>query len=237
MFPTKKIKFDLTREPLPSGWAVGAYVDWGMIRRCWEAGAAEWWLRHRWCIDGRELGLRSEGWDVCRREAVVRRRMGVPVVEGVDWAGYTSVEMWVDGLCQSEVGDGFPLAEAAEALDAMARGVPFSLACEASGLAPETVTGWRRRHPKVDALFTRARAMSAKPLAEKIMRSEDWRAAAWMLERNVGKEVFRQESVPEKLVIEINVSRDQQIARDNGVIDVTPEPVDAKVVSQLPAKR
>lgn len=80
--------------------------------------------------------------------------------------------------------------------------------------------------------------MAAKPLVEKVMQSEDWRAAAWMLERNVGREAFRQEvAQQDKLVIEINVSRDQQIARDNGVIDVTPEPVNAKVVAELPAKR
>jgi hypothetical protein len=96
----------------------------------------------------------------------------------------------------------------------------------------------RQTRPQIDQLFVQARALAARPLVEKVMRSEDWRAAAWMLERNVGKEEFRQDRVQQdKLVIEINVSRDKQIAADNGVIDVTPEPVNAEVVAQLPAKR
>lgn len=168
----------------------------------------------------------------------MRRREGV-VVEGGEWAAHTSVELWVDGLaCVPGLGTSFALDAYAHALDALARGVPATLACEAAGLTSAEVHHARQRYPQVDQLFVRARAMAAGPLVEKVMRSDDWRAAAWMLERNVGREEFRQEKVQQdKLVIEINVSRDQQIARDNGVVDVTPEPVNAKVVAELPAKR
>jgi hypothetical protein len=69
------------------------------------------------------------------------------------------------------------------------------------------------------------------------MRSEDWKAAAWMLEKNMGREEFRADASPEKMVIEINVSRDEGIARERGVIDVTPGGGDAQVVPELPAKR
>jgi phosphosulfolactate phosphohydrolase-like enzyme len=73
-------------------------------------------------------------------------------------------------------------------------------------------------------------------LVRNITQSDDWRASAWMLERNVAREEFRQEAAQEKLVIEINVSRDQAIAAKHGVIDVTPEVVDGQVVPGLPAK-
>lgn len=166
----------------------------------------------------------------------MRRREGVVVEGGLE--GYTSVEMWLDALVGCGLGEGFQLDAYAVALDTLARGVPIGLACEGAGLSTVQVSRMRQARPQLDQLFVQARALAARPLVEKVMRSEDWRAAAWMLERNVGREEFRQDRTPQdKLVIEINVSRDRQIAADNGVIDVTPEPVNGQVVAQLPAKR
>jgi hypothetical protein len=152
--------------------------------------------------------------------------------------GYTSVEMWLDALVGCGVGEGFQLDAYAVALDTLARGVPIGLACEGAGLSTAQVSKMRQTRPQIDQLFVQARALAARPLVEKVMRSEDWRAAAWMLERNVGKEEFRQDRVQQdKLVIEINVSRDQAIAAKHGVVDVTPEVLDGQqMVPGLPAK-
>jgi len=74
-------------------------------------------------------------------------------------------------------------------------------------------------------------------LVAKVRGSEDWRAAAWLLERSAAREEFREEQRGgEKLVIEINVARDESIAARAGVIDVTPGGKDGDVVVGLPSE-
>lgn len=125
-------------------------------------------------------------------------------------------------------GDGFPVGEAARCLDAMCRAMPFGMACELVGVPERTMLGYRQREPRLDGLFRRARALAADVAIQKIMGDRDWRAAAWLLERGIARAEFKQEDAgggQEKLVIEIQVSRDEKIAARNGVvmIDVTPD--------------
>lgn len=218
-------------------------MNWAHVRLLWEFGASEGWLCRVYAVTERQIGVRSVGWDLAGREASMRNKDGgvLPVGRGGVWGPESSVEMWMDSLVavgEPRIGGvGFPLAEMAEALHGVASGMPVGLACEAAGVDAGYAQGLRRGNPRLESLFRRARAMSARPLVERIMRSEDWKAAAWMLEKNMGREEFRAEAAPEKMVIEINVSRDEGIARERGVIDVTPGGGDAQVVPELPAKR
>jgi len=63
----------------------------------------------------------------------------------------------------------FPLLEVAEALHNITRGMPVALACEAAGLTDRVVQKYRNQEPRLEGYFRRARALSAKPLVEKIM--------------------------------------------------------------------
>lgn len=80
-------------------------------------------------------------------------------------------------------------------LNAIGRGLPFHLAAQAAGVAETTFYAWqagkfpRNADKELKAGFsealTRARGLSALQLIETISdaSAEDWRAAAWILER------------------------------------------------------
>jgi len=130
----------------------------------------------------------------------------------------------------------FPYAEMAEALYNVSIAMPLRLAAEAAGLELALFDRYRKLEPRLEQMVRVARAKATKPAIEKIMASNDWKAAAWLLERNLAREEFREEAKSqEKLVIEINVARDASAA--TGVIDITPEGSNAAVVASLPTQR
>lgn len=167
--------------------------------------------------------------------------------EGPKSEGFSSVDTrendvgyWLSGIAAipdpAWSQDAFPYAEVAEVLHNISIGMPVRLASEAVGVLEATFTRYRQIEPRLNALVTMARAKATRPAVEKIMGSNDWRAAAWLLERNLAREEYKEEARgPEKLVIEINVSRDASAAQ--GIIDITPEGSDAAVVASLPAQR
>jgi hypothetical protein len=199
------------------------------------------WLHRRYVFTDREFGVRVVGYSSFRRSEAMKRGgwEGPKVVGDVDPGG-SSLEMWVDGLAAIDYPrfdrNLFPYGEVAQFLHNVGEGMPVVLAAPAAGIDAQQVASWRKVEPRFDQLIRRARALAARRLVRNITQSDDWRASAWMLERNVAREEFRQEAAQEKLVIEINVSRDQAIAAKHGVIDVTPEVVDGQVVPGLPAK-
>lgn len=147
---------------------------------------------------------------------------------------------WVDLLGQIEDpnwGGSFPIGEVARMLQAIAAGSPMTMAAEAEGIEATELQSWRKREQRFDRVVRRARALAAQPLVAKVREASDWKAAAWLLERNMAREEFRQEqATSEKLVIEINVARDQSIVANAGVIDITPGGKDAGLVPRLPSK-
>lgn len=211
--------------------------DVELLRVLWEAGAGEYWLWRRYGVGGRVLGELSSGWDLGKREAVMRKDGDGPVSVGGYGGG---LALWVDllaGVEEPNWGRGFPFGEMARALEAIEGGMPIQMACESAGVEFSRLVEWRRREPRLDGIVRRARALAAAPLVAKVRGSEDWRAAAWLLERSAAREEFRQEQGGgEKLVIEINVARDESIAARAGVIDVTPGGKDGDVVVGLPSK-
>jgi hypothetical protein len=71
-------------------------------------------------------------------------------------------------------------------LKCLQRGMPLSLAANASGVSYATITKRRAESPKFAAALARAIARGADARLKKIeaaSASGDWRASAWMLER------------------------------------------------------
>ena len=232
--------FEPCPRPVPAAWE---RCDWEVVRVLWEAGCGYWWLSRRYVFTQGEFDARVGGFSLRRRERAMAsgERHGPKPVGDVTVTDGSSLELWVDCLAGIEYPKFdrtvFPFGEVARFLHNVAGGMPVTLAAPAAGLDPSQVASWRKGEPRFDSLIRRARALAAQRLVRKMMDSDDWRASAWMLERNVAREEFRQEAAQEKLVIEINVSRDQAIAAKHGVIDVTPEVLDGQqMVPGLPAK-
>jgi hypothetical protein len=146
----------------------------------------------------------------------------------------SSIAAWVEMLGRIDKPgwheETFPLAEVAEALHNVASGLPIVLAAEAAGIAERVLQKYRNMEPRLETMFRRARAISAKPLV-------DWRAAAWLLERGIAKAEFRQEPAgkEDKLTIEILVNREDRSAVKD-LIDVT-ESANGAMVVGLPSER
>lgn len=112
----------------------------------------------------------------------------------------------------------------------LSRGNSQATARELHGITKQQLKYWRR-DLGVDSLVRAAIARSRKSLVEKIAKAGnvDWRANAWLLERlpdhreefaaDVAQNVRNQ-----GIVVNISVSRDENIALEGGVkmIDVTP---------------
>jgi hypothetical protein len=96
-------------------------------------------------------------------------------------------------------------------LSGIRAGLPYRLAAEAAGISETTFTEWQAgRLPRgadraLKASFpgqlTRARGESALRLSGLISRAatDDWRAAAWLLERRFPKDFTRDASLYERL--------------------------------------
>jgi len=90
-------------------------------------------------------------------------------------------------------------------------GLPFRLAAEAAGISETTFTCWqsgklprgadRALKASFSAQLTRARGESALRLSGLISRAatDDWRAAAWLLERRFPRDFAKDASLYERL--------------------------------------
>jgi transposase-like protein len=65
----------------------------------------------------------------------------------------------------------------------LAQGHTVSAVCGAVGIGERTFYDWREKHPHFSQATTRAIGESKIFLVEKLRCSDDWRSAAWLLER------------------------------------------------------
>lgn len=113
--------------------------DVELLRVLWEAGAGEYWLWRRYGVGGRVLGELSSGWDLGKREAVMRKDGDGPVSVGGYGGG---LALWVDllaGVEEPNWGRGFPFGEMARALEAIEGGCRFRWRVSRLGLS---FRGW-----------------------------------------------------------------------------------------------
>ena len=68
-------------------------------------------------------------------------------------------------------------------LEAIRRGASLTIAADCAGIDPSTLYVWKRESPEFRASLSRARSVHAQKCLDRICGSEDWRAAAWYLER------------------------------------------------------
>jgi len=219
-------------------------VDWSNIRILWEAGSSIGEISARHPITSRAILYRAEKgeWDrVARTQALVERHQApgkfFKVPEGTPprrpesertWQEKSTPQAWVEALdrvTRPEWGDMFPKVELANVLNNLTKCMPLGLACDLAGITERASQAYRQREPRLDQMFLQARAMAAESMIDKISADKDWKSAAWLLERGIARAEFKPDEVTgkEKLVIEINVSRDQAIASSAGVIDLTPD--------------
>lgn len=247
--PQKKTKCCMYRIERGIPVAFAGLVDTKLVRALWEGGASYPYILKRHPFGEKELRRMSREWDVSSREEAVEARgvhrslpPGRPDLPAVGTEGReSSIAAWVEMLGRIDKPgwheETFPLAEVAEALHNVASGLPIVLAAEAAGIAERVLQKYRNMEPRLETMFRRARAISAKPLVEKIMVDRDWRAAAWLLERGIAKAEFKQEPAgkEDKLTIEILVNREDRSAVKD-LIDVT-ESANGAMVVGLPSER
>ncbi|MEO5804408.1 MAG: hypothetical protein ABIR24_12850 [Verrucomicrobiota bacterium] len=73
----------------------------------------------------------------------------------------------------------------ARLIRAVARGLPFSMACSAAGICHQTLCDYRRQHPKFAAQIEKAVALAVEKrlkIIEASARLGDVNSAKWMLE-------------------------------------------------------
>jgi hypothetical protein len=78
-------------------------------------------------------------------------------------------------------------------LEALARGFSREEACAMNHVSADVLENWEKK-PEFPGLRARAKAARKEGLLQKIERSEEWKSAAWLLERNY-KEEFGRDSV------------------------------------------
>jgi hypothetical protein len=117
----------------------------------------------------------------------------------------------------------FDVAVAAHVLDDLEQAVPEKVAVQCRGLTPEQWQVWRKADGRFEALVRAARAAAAKKLVGGITKAAefDWKAASYLLEREVAKEEY---AAPREgggggpaIVVQVNVQRDEQVAIAAGV--------------------
>tara|TARA_R100000278_G_scaffold54958_2_gene45753 strand:- start:458 stop:925 length:468 start_codon:yes stop_codon:yes gene_type:complete len=97
----------------------------------------------------------------------------------------------------------------------ISNGNTFRASALAEGISEATFHRWRKEHEEFDELVEEAIGISEAKLVNKLAQSEDWRAAAWILERR-----FPQ-SWTKKDHIDMHVSRSEGLDEIKAMIQQT----------------
>lgn len=111
----------------------------------------------------------------------------------------------------------------AQVLDFINKGMTFQRAAELAGLSDDTINRWKKEDAEFAALITQAQRQFEHDRLENIQKAEergDWKASAYMLERNPAtKEIYAQsQGNTGGIQVTVNVHR----AEGDPVIDITP---------------
>jgi hypothetical protein len=222
-------------------------IDWEGIRRLWEGGFSSAEISRRYPISKRMVQIKGQKeWDKEKRQAALEGRGKMdPYPVDADLNDLPEARVYVRADADAFMAmlariedprwpETTVLPDLAVALEGMAKGLTFVLACDRAGLAAGMVNSMRKAEPRLDALFRRARSMAAQALVEKVMEAadRDWRAGAWLLERGSSKEEWQQtETISNALTIEVKVDRGEDVMRDAGIkiVDVEPNPAPARI--------
>jgi transposase len=85
-------------------------------------------------------------------------------------------------------------------------GASISGACGAAGISVKTFYRWKDEIPEFREMVEASQAAAEKALLKKILASEDWRAAAWILERRYPDEWAKRQE--HEVIIEKKSSED-----------------------------
>ena len=113
----------------------------------------------------------------------------------------------------------------------ISNGNTFRASALAEGISEATFHRWRKEHEEFDQLVEEAIGVSEAKLVNKLAQSEDWRAAAWILERrfpqtwskkdHIDMHVSRSEGLDEiKMMIQqtdhlLNIQREEEDESSN----------------------
>lgn len=97
----------------------------------------------------------------------------------------------------------------------ISNGNTFRASALAEGISEATFHRWRKEHEEFDNLVDEAIGISEAKLVNKLSQSEDWRAAAWILERRFP------ESWTKKEQIDMHVSRSEGLDEIKAMIEQT----------------
>lgn len=97
----------------------------------------------------------------------------------------------------------------------ISKGNTFRASAKAEGISEATFHRWRKEHPDFGEMVEQALGVSEARLVNKIAETEDWRAAAWILERRFPDSWTKREQ------IDMNVSRSEGLDEIKAMIKQT----------------
>ena len=109
----------------------------------------------------------------------------------------------------------------------IAKGLPMIQSAIACNISKATFYRWREEKPEFEEMVTQAVAVSEARLLNKISDSEDWRAAAWVMERRFPDRWTKKDKV------EMNLNRSEGLKeivmmfeQTNDLVESVDEPSD-----------
>lgn len=207
----------------------GATAPWAEIREAWIEGQLSHpkvtlkELGERFGISGQVIGRKAkrERWTV--PEGAVAE---IPAREIPNWGArlnHTALaEMPDPNFGMIPIGD--RIQAAVEILHAIAGGATEKVAAECAGISHKTWEFWCKRVPELAEHKRQAKALRTRQRLQNIDDAGDkgdWRASAWMVERDPATrdDFQRAENTSPSIHISINVPRGEGVE----AIDVTPE--------------
>lgn len=97
----------------------------------------------------------------------------------------------------------------------ISQGMPLRVAAVAEGISEASLHRWRKEIPEFAEMVEQAIAVSEAKLIQKLSTNEDWRAAAWILERRFPEHWTKKEH------IDMNVSRSEGLDEIKMMIEQT----------------
>lgn len=196
-----------------SGTGNGSLVSWNAIKAAWESGTTSYQLAKDYPITRQAIDKRAkaEGWS---RDAGNQQPGG-----------------WLGVACQTNIIDeprvGATPEKLAGILESISAGATQEIAARAHGISPDTLRRWIERDKALEHAIDAARGQRAIKRMKSVEAAHergDWKAAAYLLERDdMTKTQFGGHQGAGGITIVLNIPREpESIAIEGSVVSPAP---------------